>query len=799
MRFSTLFSSAALMYQVASAASVEYKDADTGITFQQFTDKSSKFTFGIALPKNPSTDFIGQIIAPISEGYASVGMGSTMAKKLLVVAWPNDGKVLTSVRQASGYTSPSVLDDDTVTIKPIEKGVSVGADSFTFTFLCEGCIKTDGTTFKAADANAVLGFAISSTALDTPSDATSALNYHGAGFGGFSLDTASAQSADFETWAKMASAAVGTTPGGSTGAAPAGNFTSVVSNMTYDYIVVGAGASGLIVAERLAESKKSVLLLEQGKASLYSSGGRSTMDWNSTVTQYDVPSMAYHLTTAKDTSEYCTDTASMAGCILGGGTVVNAQMFVRPQPADFDDKWPTGWKWQDVQSSADKLYERTPGTLNPTKDMKRVDQGAWDVLSKWFSGFGFTEVDAIQEPGKKKAVFTHPPLMVTNGQRAGPVRDYLPLAQANPNFKLQLNTKVMRVIRDGKTVTGIEVQSGPSTRQIINLKTNGAVILAAGALATPRLLVNSGIGPSEQIEAVASGSQRLTMPPKDQWLNLPVGENLKDHPIFTVKVKTKQPLPALSDTAFTEPSQTDIDLFAQGSGLLAQSGQRFIFWDSVTGSDGVERYVQGTCAAAGDDALKIKVYLTHGATSSGALTVTSSGATKLVGEPYLKTPGDKEAVKTFMQKLIDYAAKPNSTLSIPSNATAQSLMAEYVSGSHFVGSAIMGAENDGSSVVDTDAKVWGTENLFVVDGSIHPDLPTGNTQAIIMVAAEHAAAKILGGGNGVVSPVVPSNGTYPTPPTDTASVTTPVTTPVGPKKPSKCNRARRHRRSHRHI
>ncbi|KAF9774126.1 hypothetical protein IL306_007874 [Fusarium sp. DS 682] len=795
MRFSTLFSSAALMYQAASAASVEYKDADSGITFQQFTDKSSKFTFGIALPKNPSTDFIGQMTVPISKGYGSVAMGSTMTKKLLVVAWPNDGKVLTSVRQADGYTNPAVLDDDTVSIKPIEKGTKVGADSFTFTFLCEGCIKTDGTTFKASDANGVVGFAMGTVALDDPTDSAGALNYHGAGFGGFSLDTAAAQSADFETWAKLASDATtpGTSPGGNTGANP-GNFTTIVSNATYDYIVVGGGTAGLIVAERLVESKKSVLVLEQGKASFYESGGRSTMDWNDTVTQYDVPSMAYYLTTAKDTSAYCTDTASMAGCILGGSSVINAMMFVHPQPADFDDKWPTGWKWQDVQSSANKLYERTPGTTSPTKDGKRVDQGAWDVLSKFFSANGFTEVDAIEEPSKKKSVFTHPPLMVHDGLRAGPVRDYLPLAQANNNFKLQLNTKVLRVIREGKAVTGIEVQSGPSTRQIINLKTNGAVVLAAGALATPRLLVNSGIGPAEQIEAVASGSQRIKMPAKDQWLDLPVGKGLKDHPIFTVKMKTKQPMTALNATDFTEPSQTNIDLFAQGDGLLAQSGQRFIFWDTVKGSDGIERYIQGTCAAAGDNAVKVKVYLTHGATSSGALTVTSSGATKLVGEPYLKTAGDKEAVKSFMNKLISFASKPNSTLSIASNATAESLMAEYVSGSHFVGSAVMGTENDGSSVVDTDTKVWGTENLFVVDGSIHPDLPTGNTQAIIMVAAEHAAAKILGGGNGVVSPVVPSNGTVPVP-------TTPISTPVATKRPSKCKskRSLRQRRHHRRL
>ena len=776
MRFSTLLSAASLMIG-ASALSEEYKDADTGITFQQWSDKSSKFTFGMALPKNPKADFIGQIIAPISEGYASVAMGSLMKGKLLVVAQPSDGKIVTSVRQASGYVNPDVLDDDTVKIKPIEKGVKVGTDSFTFTFLCEGCIKDDGTTWKVSDASAVMGFAISTTALDDPSDAAGALNYHGAGFGGFSIDSTAAQSADYETWAAMASDAVAS-PGSGSGSGPAtGNFTTVISNMTYDYIVVGAGASGLIVAERLVEAKKSVLLLEQGKASYFSSGGKATMNWNDTTTQYDVPSMAYHLTTAKETDEYCTDNAGMSGCILGGGTAVNAMMFVRPQAVDFDDKWPAGWKHSDVEAAAARLYERTPGTLTPTKDKKYVDQGAYDVLSKFFSGAGFSQVDAIAQPDKKKSVFTHPPMMITDGQRAGPVRDYLPLAQAESNFKLMLQTKVMRVVREGKDITGVEIQSGPATRQIIKVKSGGGVILASGTLATPRLLVNSGIGPAKQIETVASGSQRLTMPPKDQWIDLPVGENLKDHPIFTVKVKTKMAIPALPDTAVTEPSQEDIDLYAQGNGLLSQSGQRFIFWDSVMGDDGVERYVQGTCAPAGDDTLKLKVYLTHGATSSGSLEVTSSGATKMIGEPYLKDAADKKAVKTFMQKLIDMTSKSNSTISMPSNVTAESLMTEYVSGSHFVGTAIMGTDKS-SSVVDTDTKVWGTENLYVVDGSIHPDLPTGNTQAIIMVAAEHAASKILGGGSDSSPVTTPTDGSDNNIGNGDNTTTPPATTPL---------------------
>ena len=96
--------------------------------------------------------------------------------------------------------------------------------------------------------------------------------------------------------------------------------------------------------------------------------------------------------------------------------------------------------------------------------------------------------------------------------------------------------------------------------------------------------------------------------------------------------------------------------------------------------------------------------------------------------------------------MLDYTKTSNSSLinnsSTGTNVTGVSLLDTFVSGSHFVGSAKMGS-NDGSAVVDTDTKVYGTDNLYIVDASMHPDLPTGNTQAIVMVAAEHAADRIL--------------------------------------------------------
>ncbi|KAH7123333.1 hypothetical protein B0J13DRAFT_566423 [Dactylonectria estremocensis] len=528
------------------------------------------------------------------------------------------------------------------------------------------------------------------------------------------------------------------------------------------------------------------------------------MDWNETVTQYDVPSMGYYLSTAADTSEYCTDTASQAGCILGGSTAINAMMFVKPNSEDFEN-WPAGWQWDTVEASASDLYERTPGTTSPTKDGELHDQGAWNILSTWLDGNGFTEVDAIEEPDKKRNIYSHPPIMVNNGLRAGPVRDYLPLAQALPKFTLQLNSKVLRAVRNGSTVTGVEVSTGAATRQIINLNTNGAVILASGALSTPRVLFNSGIGPTAQIQTVSNGSTQITLPAAADWIDLPVGENLQDHPIFTVNLQTTDSLSSLASTDFTSPNQTNIDLFAQGNGVLAQSGQRLNFWTSITNTtDGVERFIQGTCNSPANDTVRIKVYLTHGLTSTGTLGITSAGATKLTKEPYLNTDGDKEAILAFMNQLIEYATASGSALTIASNTTAESLIAEYVTGSHFVGTARMGTSNDGTSVVDANTKVWGTDNLYVVDASIHPDLPTGNTQAIVMVAAEHAAKKILArdgstdgstGGSASTTPTTVVATPAPSATTPAAAVTT-TTTPAAAATTtatSRCRAAKRRR------
>ncbi|TVY58442.1 Cellobiose dehydrogenase [Lachnellula cervina] len=700
------------------AQSSVYTDANTGITFQRYANTEG-VSFGIAVPQTPASDFIGQMVAPNNgSGYAGVSLTPSMTGSLLVVAWPNNNSVVASLRETSGYTSPGVYTASGLSVSPIANGTFVNSTHLAYTFLCTGCMGLD-LSFAGNSTSITLGWALGTKAVTNPSSAsTASFAYHDGG-------------SEILVLLYLAQP-LRTTLRGLQWQPPMG-------------LDLEAQPRTQLAPQRLLMSPPlcpiqptTILLLElDGRDHC----GRSTMAWNDTVTQYDVPSMAYYLTTASDTSEYCTDVASMAGCLLGGGTMVNALMFVRPQEADFNDKWPTGWKFTDVKASADKLYERNPGTTLSSVDRQRYDQSAWNILSPFFGSIGYKEVDAIQSPNEKTQVFSHPPWDIQDGLRAGPVKSYLPLAKAMSNFKLTLNTKVVRAIRNGSTISGVEVEDSTGSRQIINVNPGGNVILASGTMSTPRILYNSGIGPTDQITTVANGCTGVKLPSKADWINLPVGKNLRDHPIFTLTFNTTANATSMLSTDFLSPNTTDIDLFAKGSGPLAQSGQRLNFWTSMNTTNGT-RFFQGTCNSPAAGQVRIKLYLTHGATSSGVLGITSDGATEFTTSPWMNTDADKTAVITLIDSLLA-AARNSSSLTPSSTMSGASLVSNYITGDHFVGTAMMGTSNDGTAVVDTDTKVFGTDNLFVVDASIHPDLPTGNTQAIVMVVAEHAASKIL--------------------------------------------------------
>ncbi|KAJ5336325.1 uncharacterized protein N7506_004347 [Penicillium brevicompactum] len=499
---------------------------------------------------------------------------------------------------------------------------------------------------------------------------------------------------------------------------------SVFQNHTYDYIVVGGGPAGIISAEKFAQAGKKVLLLERGVGPTVATGANETLEWNDQLTAIDLPGLSADVGNLDVWNEYiCSDTEGMAACVLGGGVTVNYMVFVHPPARDFDDKWPKGWKWNDVEPAADRLYKRNPGTILPSADGKRYDQGLYNVLSKFFGGLGWKSVDMIAQPDEKTKVYSYPAWNVQDQKRAGPVRTYLPDAVKLDNFQLALGTKVLRLIRSGSKVTGVEIQNAAGRSEIITLAPRGRVVLAAGALSTPRVLWNSGIGHKAQIEIAQKSG--VAVPPQAHT-NASFG--LVDY-----------------EGVLNGTDTRDISLYGKDSGVLTQGKHRMIFFTSEE-VDGHTQYFQGSCAPTGEGVVTITSYLTHGLTSSGVLGLDSTGKTILEQSPYLQTASDRKAARMFIQKRIDEITAPSTGFELQTNTNVSAIMNALQSGNHYTSTAKMGTDDgrkNGTSVVDTNAKVYGVDNLFIVDGSIHPDLPTGNIQTTIMVVAEAAAAKIL--------------------------------------------------------
>jgi len=148
------------------------------------------------------------------------------------------------------------------------------------------------------------------------------------------------------------------------GAAQATPATCTPANgaTTYDYIIVGSGAAGIPLADRLTEAGKTVLLVEKGPPSTGRWGGSMKPKWleGTNLTRFDVPGLCNQIW-HDSVGVACTDTDQMEGCVLGGGTAVNAGLWWKPHPRDWDLNFPDGWKAKDVQAATDRVFSRIPG------------------------------------------------------------------------------------------------------------------------------------------------------------------------------------------------------------------------------------------------------------------------------------------------------------------------------------------------------------------------------------------------------------------------------------------------------
>ncbi|KAJ7055854.1 the flavin domain of cellobiose dehydrogenase [Mycena amicta] len=549
------------------------------------------------------------------------------------------------------------------------------------------------------------------------------------------------------------------------------------SALTWDYIIVGGGPGGIVSADRLSEAGKKVLLLERGGPSTAQTGGTNTPPWGlpTNLTKFDIPG-AFE-TMFGDANQYwwCKDISVWAGCLIGGGGSINAGLYWYAADSDFSvaSGWPAGWQNHAPYSA--KVAARLPSTDHPSTDGKRYLEQSSSVMGQLLDSQGYKQTTVNADPNAKEHVYGFSSYDFLNGKRAGPVATYLQTALSRTSqglFTLKLYTPVTAVVRNGGTITGVQTNDtslGP--HGVAQLAPGGRVILSSGAFGTSRILFQSGIGPTDMLELVqnslnATGNSvvipKQQFPPQSQWINLPVGMNVSDNPGVTL-VFTHPSIDAYDSwaNAWTDPRPADAQQYVKTqAGVYADASIKLNFWRSYVGSDKKTRWVQGTVRPGGvsyamtnfpfnsSQVFAVTVYLSTGLTSRGRIGVDSHLNGVPLVQPYFTDPGDETTVVTAINDIIASVKNvPGLKLITPDNTTTVANFVHTYSvgnllSNHWVGANKLGTSPT-SAVVDVNAKVFNTANLFIVDASIMPSLPYGNPTGVILATAEQAVAKIL--------------------------------------------------------
>ncbi|KAI2628345.1 fungal cellulose binding domain-containing protein [Xylaria nigripes] len=793
--FWTLLLTAGLNIQLCSGQSptpTVYTDPDTGITFDTWIVPDTAtgptgistwggMTIGFALPEDAlttdATEFIGYFLCPSNSttltGWCGISLGGPMTNSLLLLAYPHEDQVLTSFRYATGYVTPSLYTGDA---ELTQISSMVNSTHYSVIFRCQNCFSWDqgGATGSASTSAGflTLGWCNSFQPPGNPScpnDIAIIQHDNGQSIFGAQLDD-NAANPSYSEWAASATATV-TGSCGTTGT-PTSTPTSSPSGVpvptnTYDYIVIGGGAGGIPVADKLSEAGKTVLLIEKGPPSSGRWGGTLGPDWveGTNLTRFDVPGLCNEIW--EDSAGIaCTDTDQMAGCVLGGGTAINAGLWWKPYGLDWDFNFPPGWQSSDMASATERVFSRIPGTYTPSLDGKLYLQQGFDVISGGLGDSDWSEVNANDVPDQKNHTFTRTPYMYSHGERGGPMATYLVTANARSNFDLWMNTAVKRVIREGGHITGVEVEPylDGGFNGVVNVTSgSGRVILSAGTFGSAKLLMRSGIGPKDQLEVVKSSTDGPTMISEDDWISLPVGFNLNDH-VNTDTVIT-HPDVVFYDfyAAYDDPNTTDTKMYLDNRfGILAQAAPNIgpIFFDEIQGDDGIVRQLEWTSRVEGSDgvanghSMTMSQYLGRGSVSRGRMTINEALTTIVSTLPYLNNVHDVAAVIQGIKNLQSaLSGVADLTWNLP---PPDSTVEDYVNNllvsftnrraNHWIGTNKLGLDDgrsNGTAVVDLNTQVYGTDNLFVVDASIFPGHVSANPSAYIVIAAEHAVERIL--------------------------------------------------------
>jgi choline dehydrogenase len=528
----------------------------------------------------------------------------------------------------------------------------------------------------------------------------------------------------------------------------------------YDYIIIGAGSAGCVLANRLsADPKTKVLLLE--------AGGRD----NSLMVK--MPAGVGGLIQAKGAYNWGFWTEPEPslenrrlwwprGKGLGGSSSINGMIYIRGHARDYD-QWRqmglTGWSYAEVlpyfkraetfQGGAD-AYHGGDGPLYVSKASSKNTIYSSFIEAGVEAGYHRTEdFNGFQQDG-----FGPYQLTIKNGQRWSASAAYLrPVLDQRPNLTLEIDARTTRILIENGRAVGVEFSQGGVVRQV---HADAEVLLSAGAVQSPHILQLSGVGDPDRL---AEAGVPVTHALKG------VGENLQDHLDIILSWETPNVKAAYSHSTGLSRLTTGLNymLFGQGFGR-----QNFLeagaFLKSRPDLDRPDLQLHCVLAIMKDhgkqgvpkDGFSIHVCQLR-PESRGRVGLASADpfADPTIFANYLATEEDRRALREGF-KMVREVAGQKALLAIrgeevepgASVQTDEEIDAFIRKNAetiyHPVGTCRMGAAGDPMAVVDAELKVQGLAGLRVIDASVMPTLVGGNTNAGTIMIAEKAADMILG-------------------------------------------------------
>ena len=525
----------------------------------------------------------------------------------------------------------------------------------------------------------------------------------------------------------------------------------------FDYVIVGAGSAGCVLAARLSEDgKHRVLVLE------YGGSDRSIVIQIPAALSIAMNSKRYNwfYETEPEPNLNNRRLHTPRGKVLGGSSSINGLVYVRGNPFDFDcwqEEGAHGWAYRDVlpyfrraetRAQGGDLYRGGDGPLHTTYGRLRNPlYHAW-VDAGIQAGYPATEdINGFQQEG-----FGRMDMTVVRGRRSSAANAYLRPAK-RPNLTVRTQSLATRVVFEGLRAVGVAYRRG-GVERIAHARRE--VILAGGPINSPQLLMLSGVGPGAQLASFGI-PVRADRPG--------VGINLQDHLEFYFQIASRKPITLYS--AMNPLAKALIALrwliFHDGLGatnhfescgfIRSRPGVRYPniqyhFLPLAMNYDG--------SSPAGGHSFQVRVGPMH-SPSRGQVRLRSPDpeTRPVIRFNYMSTPDDWQELRACVRLTREIFAQPafdayrGTELQpgahvLEDEAIDAFIRAKVESAYHPCGTCRMGRVDDNLAVVDPETRVIGVEGLRVVDSSIMPSITTGNLNAPTIMIGEKAADHILG-------------------------------------------------------